>query len=50
MEFQKFENLLDRTLMIKIYQNLLLKHRLKFMINKKKITMLIKRLEFKYQY
>ena len=35
--------------MIKIYQDLLLKNELKFMINQKKITMLTKKLELKHQ-
>ena len=35
MEFQKITNFLDTTSMIKIYQNLLLKNGLKFMIKQK---------------
>ena len=35
--------------MIKIYQDLLLKNGLNFMVNEKEITMLIKKLESKYQ-
>ena len=44
MEFQKITNL-----MIKIYQHLLLKNGLRFMINQKKITVLTKKLELKHQ-
>ena len=36
--------------MIKIYQNLLLKNGLKFMINQKRIINQIKKLELKLQY
>ena len=50
MEFQKIENFLDiNSLIIKIYQNLLLKNGLRFMINQKEIKMLIKKLELKLQ-
>ena len=49
MECQKIVNLLDTILMIKIYQDLLLKSGLKFMINQKKITMLTNKLDLKYQ-
>ena len=49
MEFQKIVNFLDTTLMTKIYQDLLLKNGLKFVINQKKIAMLIKKLESKHQ-
>ena len=35
--------------MMKIYQDLLLKNRSKFMINQEKITMLTKKLELKHQ-
>ena len=40
---------LMQILMIKIYQDLLLKNGLKFMINQKKITTLAKKLELKHQ-
>ena len=40
---------LMQILMIKIYQDLLLKNGLKFMINQKKITTLTKKLELKHQ-
>ena len=49
MEFQKIVNFLIQLLMIKIYQNLLLKNGLKFMINQKKITTLTKKLESKHR-
>ena len=49
MECQKIVNLLDTILMIKIYQDLLLKSGLKFMINQKKITMLTNKLDLKHQ-
>ena len=45
MEFQKIVNFLP-----KIYQNLLLKNGLNFMINQKKITILLKKLELKHQF
>ena len=35
--------------MINIYQDLLLKNKLKFMINQEEITMLIKKSELKHQ-
>ena len=40
---------LMQILMIKIYQDLLLKNGLKFMIDQKKITTLTKKLELKHQ-
>ena len=46
MEFKKI--FFIQLLMMKIYQNLLLKNGLKFMINQGKITMLTKKLEIKY--
>ena len=49
MEFQKIANFLDTTSADKVYQDLLLKNGLKFMISQKKITMLIKKLESKHQ-
>ena len=49
MEFQKIEIFSIQHLMIKIYQDLLLKNGLKFMINQKKTTMLTKKLELKNQ-
>ena len=49
MEFQKIANFLKQHLMIKIYQDLLLKSGLKFMINQKKITALTKKSELKCQ-
>ena len=49
MEFQKITNFLDINMIIKIYQNLLLKNGLKFMINQKKIITQIKKLEIKLQ-
>ena len=49
MEFQKIANFLDTTSSDKVYQDLLRKNGLKFMINQKKITMLIKKLESKHQ-
>ena len=47
--FKKCKISLTRLLMIKMYQDLLLKNRLKFMINQKKIIMLTKKLELKHQ-
>ena len=47
MEFQKIVILLDITFDNKVYQGLLLKNELKFMINQKKITTLVKKLELK---
>ena len=49
MEFQKIVILLDITFDNKVYQGLLLKNELKFMINQKKITTLVKKLELKRQ-
>ena len=49
MEFQKITDFLDVTSDNKIYQNLLLKNGLKFMINQKKIITQIKKLELKLQ-
>ena len=49
MEFQKIVNFLDTTLMIKIYQDLLPKNGLKFMINQEKITMSTNKLELRLQ-
>ena len=49
MEFQKIVNLFDTTFADKIYQDLLLKNGLKFMINQKEITFLIKKVESKHQ-
>ena len=49
MEFQKIVNLLDITSDDKVYQDMLLKNGLKFMINQKKTTMLTKKLELKNQ-
>ena len=57
MEFQKifdivhYQNgtLLVQLLIIKTYQRLLQKNGLKFMINQKEITMLIKKLGLKHQ-
>ena len=49
MEFQKIVNFLDTTSDNKIYQSLLLKNGLKFIINHKEITMLIKKLGLKRQ-
>ena len=51
MEFQKIVNWFDTAvIVILIYQDLLLKNGLNFMINQKKITMLTKKLELKHQY
>ena len=50
MEFQKLEIFFIQLLIIKIYLRLLLKNRLKFMINQKEITMLIKKLGLKHQF
>ena len=50
MELEKIVNLLDTTSDDKIYQNLLLKKGLKFMINQEeKITLPTKKLELKHQ-
>ena len=50
MEFQKIVNWFDTAvIVILIYQDLLLKNGLNFMINQKKITMLTKKLELKHQ-
>ena len=49
MEFQKIVNLLDTVSDDKDYQDLLLKNGLKSMINQKKITVLIRKLELKHQ-
>ena len=49
MEFQKIANFLNTTSDIKIYQDLLLKNGLQFMINQEEITMLTKKLESKHQ-
>ena len=49
MEFQKIINFIDTT-DIKVYQRLLQKNALKFMINQKEITILIKKLGLKHQY
>ena len=46
MEFQKMTNFLDAT---SDNKDLLLQHGLKFMINQKEITILIKNLELKHQ-
>ena len=51
MEFQKIVNWFDTAvIVILIYQDLLLKNGLNFMINQKKITVLTKKLELKHQY
>ena len=49
MEFQKLQIFLISALITKIYQNLLLKRGLKFMINQEEMMMLIKKLELKLQ-
>ena len=50
MAFQKIVNFIGvQLLIIKIYQRLLLKNGLKFMINQKEITMLIIKLGLKHQ-
>ena len=49
MEFQKIVNFIDTTFDKKNYQNLLQKNGLKFMINHKEVTMLIKKLRLKHQ-
>ena len=49
MEFQKITNFLDINSDHKIYQDLSLKNGLKFMINQKEISMLMKKLELKHQ-
>ena len=47
--FKKLQIVSIQPLMIKIYQDLLLKNELKSMINQKEITMLTKKLELKHQ-
>ena len=49
MEFKKITNFLDMTSDNKDLPKFLLKNGLKFMINHKEITMLIKKLELKLQ-
>ena len=49
MEFQKLVNLLDTTSDDKDLPRFVTKNGLKFMINQKEITMLIKKLELKHQ-
>ena len=49
MEFQKIVNFLDTKSDDKIYQDLLLKNGLKFMISLKEIMILIKKSELKHQ-
>ena len=49
MGFQKTVNLLDATFDDKDLPRFVTKNGLKFMINQKEITMLIKKLELKYQ-
>ena len=49
MDFKKITNILDMTSDNKDLPKFLLKNGLKFMINQKEITMLIKKLEFKIQ-
>ena len=49
MEFQKITNFLDITSDDKDLPKFATKNGLKFMINQKEITMLIKKLEFKLQ-
>ena len=49
MDFKKITNILDITSDNKDLPKFLLKNGLKFMINQKEITMLIKKLEFKIQ-
>ena len=49
MEFQKITNFLNINFDNKDYQYLLPKNGLKFMINQKEITMLIRKLELKLQ-
>ena len=51
MEFQKIVNLFDTPFFLfdKIFQDLLLKNGLKFMINQKETTALTKKLELKLQ-
>ena len=48
MEFQKIFSI--QPLMIKIYQDLLLKNGFKFMINQEEIEMLTEKLESKHQF
>ena len=47
MEFRKIINFYKQTLM-RIYQDILLKNGLKFMINQREITKLTKKLELKH--
>ena len=49
IEFKKLQIFLIQPLMIKIYQDLLLKNGLKYVINQEEITMSIKKLELKHQ-
>ena len=49
MEFQKISNFLDTTSDDKVLARFVTKSGLKFMINQKKIAMLIKKLESKQQ-
>ena len=49
MEFQKIVNFLDTTSDNEDLPTLVKKNRLKFMINQKEITMLIKKLELEHQ-
>ena len=49
MEFQKISNFLDTTSDDKVLARFVTKSGLKFMINQKKIAMLIKKLESKHQ-
>ena len=49
MEFQKIVNFFDTTSDDKDAPNVVTKNGLKFMINQKEITMLIKKLESKHQ-
>ena len=49
MEFQKIANFSTQPLMIKIYQDLLLKSGLNTMINQKETRMLTRKLELKRQ-
>ena len=49
MEFQRITNFLDITSDNKDLPKFVIKNELKFMINQKEITMLIKKLELKHQ-
>ena len=49
MEFQKIVNFIDTTSDNKDLPTFVTKNELKFMINQKEITMLIKKLELKHQ-